>query len=613
MYKLLWFSPQSMHQPLSDAAQQSLNMARALARHQVAVCVLSVATTKTLLPASVPAPDAAASKPLIFTEQAVQFVYVPTTVRDLSELPTATQEQLNALGAQLIWQLQPDVVLGSSWDYLSYNLLRQAQRCQLPTAMVLLDEPVAHGICALPVTANADLAATESHPAADAATATASSEAIASDTAADAAPADAAIAAVGGEDGVGSESSVDANLALLSPAERIKTIASVASLVLTTSKTAGESFTALTGRTAAFTGHFLSLLGPLRPELLTPEDRPEAVERSNLNKIGISMFYQYLGYDLPAAEAEASRINKQLQAEAGAKPSIAERTQLVDPEKRAQVLFIVAADDTLSATDTEAVSQAWWLPLLVRIAVNNAGEGMHLTLVVTTTNKDATTQQQLKQTYEQAIALVNSQADPHPWGLKLIWEELFVEVLGADAVLSTTTTTTTTADDAASATGEVSATPEMLSARVKTLLHDSRVVILPQAEDAARNWWALQAMSFGATVTTVNTPWSRELLGDKIARVPAGAVEKWSNGCGLFMPMFFNQIAVALEQVQPEADERRLLLALQPLLMRRAGSEPHLFLNSTYDCKSMLSEKALKEALQAWYDSLGAAAGGAPA
>lgn len=607
MYKLLWFSPQSMHQPLSDAAQQSLNMARALARHQVAVCVLSVATTKTLLPASVPAPDAAASKPLIFAEQAVQFVYVPTTVRDLSELPTATQEQLNALGAQLIWQLQPDVVLGSSWDYLSYNLLRQAQRCQLPTAMVLLDEPVAHGICALPVTANADLAATESHPAADAATATASSEAIASDTAADAAPADAAIAAVGGEDGVGSESSVDANLALLSPAERIKTIASVASLVLTTSKTAGESFTALTGRTAAFTGHFLSLLGPLRPELLTPEDRPEAVERSNLNKIGISMFYQYLGYDLPAAEAEASRINKQLQAEAGAKPSIAERTQLVDPEKRAQVLFIVAADDTLSATDTEAVSKAWWLPLLVRIAVNNAGEGMHLTLVVTTTNKDATTQQQLKQTYEQAIALVNSQAEPHPWGLKLRWEEVSVEVLGTDAVLSTA------ADAAASATGELSATHETLSARVKTLLHDSRVVILPQAEDVALSWWALQAMSFGDTVTTVNTPWFRELFGDKLVLVPEGDVEKWVSRCRIRMYMYFNEIAIALEQVQPEADERRLLLALQPLLMRRAGSEPHLFLNSTYDCKSMLSEKALKEALQAWYDSLGAAAGGAPA
>ena len=162
MYKLLWFSPQSMHQPLSDAAQQSLNMARALARHQVAVCVLSVATTKTILPASVPVPDyaAAATKPLIFTEQAVQFVYVPTTVSDLNELPTATQEQLNALGAQLMWQLQPDVVLGSSWDYLSYNLLRQAQRCQLPTAMVLLDEPVAQGICALPVTANADLPST---------------------------------------------------------------------------------------------------------------------------------------------------------------------------------------------------------------------------------------------------------------------------------------------------------------------------------------------------------------------------------------------------------------------------------------------------------------------
>lgn len=607
MYKLLWFSPQSMHQPLSDAAQQSLNMARALARHQVAVCVLSVATTKTILPASVPVPDyaAAATKPLIFTEQAVQFVYVPTTVSDLNELPTATQEQLNALGAQLMWQLQPDMVLGSSWDYLSYNLLRQAQRCQLPTAMVLLDEPVAQGICALPVTANADLPSTEANPAAPAsADATASAAAPTSATA----TVSAATADVGGEDGVCSDSGVDANLALLSPAERIKTIAPVATLVLTTLKTAGESFTALTGRTAAFTGHFLSLLGPLRPELLTPEERPEAVERSNLNQIGLSMFYQYLGYNLPAAEAEASRINKQLQAAAGAKPSIAERTQLIDPNKRALVLFIVAADDTLSATDTEAVSKAWWLKLLVRFAVNNSGSGLHWKLVVTTTKKDATTQQQLQQTYEQAIALVNSQAEPHPWGLKLIWEEVSVEVLCADAVLSTAV-----ADDAASATGEVSATSEMLSTRVKTLLQDARVVILPQAEDAALNWWALQAMSFGAAVTTSNTPWSREMLGDKIARVPAGAVEKWSSGCRLSMPMYFNEIAIALEHVQPEADERRLLLALQPLLRRRAGNEPHLFLNSTYDCKSMLSEQALKEALQAWYDSLGAAAGGAPA
>ena len=585
MYKLLWFSPQSMHQPLSDAAQQSLQMARALARHQVAVCVLSVTTIKTILPASVmaPAADAAdANQVLIFTEQAVQFVYVPSTVSDLRELPTTTQEQLNSLGAQLIWQLQPDVVLGSSWDYLSYNLLRQAQRCQLPTAMVFLAEPITHGFCALPAAAIA-------------------------------AASDVAAAAADTVRGETSKSGADAHLALLSPVERIKAIAPLATLVLTTSKTAGERFTALTGRTAAFTGHFFSLLGPLRPEWLTPEKIPATGERSNLQQqwgrlVGVNTVYQHLGYDLPAAAAAATRLHNQLQAAAEAQSSLAARTQMLAPEKRELAMLIVATDDTQPANDSELVRQAWWLPLLSKLALETAAWGMRWKIVVTTTKRDATTQQQLKQAYVQAMGLAASQAAPLPEDLNLGGTELAVEVLSADAVLRMSAASDEEAD-AVSATGDTDAIHESLTARVSALLQEARVVLLPQAEDAALIWWSLQAMSYGATVIAIDTPWLRELLRDKIELLPAGEVEAWYHSCRLRLPLSSNEIIAALKQVHPEADERRLLLALQPLLMRRAGSEPHLFLHSTYDCKSMLSEQALKEALQAWYASLCSAAG----
>lgn len=141
--KILWISPYSLHDRISERARQALRMVKALSRYyQHEVCVL----TPTIFTSSDPlALEKVASNSLLNSQESFQlidddhvtFVYIRTFSQSFQDMTASEQRDLLNEFTPMLVDFKPDLVMANNCDVITLCCLNLAKLAGLSTAFVL--------------------------------------------------------------------------------------------------------------------------------------------------------------------------------------------------------------------------------------------------------------------------------------------------------------------------------------------------------------------------------------------------------------------------------------------------------------------------------------------
>lgn len=141
MKKILWISPYSLHDRVSDRARQAMRMVKALANFQHEVCVLSPTIFTSADPLAL---DSAAADSLLNSQDSFQltdgnitFVYIRTFSQNFQDMIASEQRELLNEFTPMLVDFRPDVIIANNCDVVTLCCLNLAKRSGIATAFVL--------------------------------------------------------------------------------------------------------------------------------------------------------------------------------------------------------------------------------------------------------------------------------------------------------------------------------------------------------------------------------------------------------------------------------------------------------------------------------------------